>query len=235
MTLQDPVPSWARLTSPLYGRGCHVHLCQLYSRLIQPAQDAYSSHNDTLLRRACPGSGAYYRPQQPDFYFPLHNNLRIRANDGRYRKTSIAVRCRTAAGNTRSPGPRANRGKPHADNRSCFRRVSPAYGSCRSCVFNHRSIIPLHPVDHVFAQVTGTRPCTKFAVSKIVSGISEVTTRPYTRIFTIVSLIMPISIVPIFIILPPIFAVKVFHDTTGTIYSYLLASAGVGGILEGLF
>ena len=45
---------------------------------------------------------------------------------------------------------------------------------------------------------------------------------------------MPISIVPIFIILPPIFAVKVFHDTTGTIYSYLLASAGVGGILGGL-
>ena len=68
----------------------------------------------------------------------------------------------------------------------------------------------------------------------IVSGISEVAARPYTRIFTIVSLIMPITIVPIFIILPPIFAVKIFHDTTGTIYSYLLASAGVGGILGGL-
>jgi len=46
--------------------------------------------------------------------------------------------------------------------------------------------------------------------------------------------IMPLLTIPIFTILPPIYAVRVFGDDSGRILGLLLASSGVGGIIGGI-
>jgi MFS family permease len=47
-------------------------------------------------------------------------------------------------------------------------------------------------------------------------------------------LILPLCIIPIFIVLPPIYAVEVFGDESGKVLGFLMASVGVGGIAGGV-
>jgi MFS family permease len=55
-----------------------------------------------------------------------------------------------------------------------------------------------------------------------------------TRSFITLGLIVPLCIIPIFTVLPPIYAVKVFSDESGKILGFLMASVGVGGIAGGV-
>jgi MFS family permease len=55
-----------------------------------------------------------------------------------------------------------------------------------------------------------------------------------TRTFTLIGIIMPILVIPIFVTLPPIYAVKVFGDPTGKVLGFLMASVGVGGVIGGV-
>jgi len=71
-------------------------------------------------------------------------------------------------------------------------------------------------------------------VQNIRDGLNYVTKQPVTRIFTIMGFILPIMIIPIFSILPPIYAVEVFHDESGRVLGFLMASVGVGGIAGGV-
>jgi MFS family permease len=65
-------------------------------------------------------------------------------------------------------------------------------------------------------------------------GMAYLAKEPVTRIFTLIGIIMPILVIPIFSILPPIYAVEVFGDESGKVLGFLMASVGVGGIIGGL-
>jgi MFS family permease len=54
-----------------------------------------------------------------------------------------------------------------------------------------------------------------------------------TRIFMMMGFILPLFIIPIFNILPPIYAVEVFGDDSGRVMGFLMASVGLGGIVGG--
>jgi MFS family permease len=64
-------------------------------------------------------------------------------------------------------------------------------------------------------------------------GIRYVMKDSTTRAFMIVGLVLPLLIIPIFVILPPIYAVKVFGDESGKVLGFLMAFVGVGGIAGG--
>lgn len=65
-------------------------------------------------------------------------------------------------------------------------------------------------------------------------GIGYVAKARLTRTFMLVGVILPLLTVPIFTILPPIYAVKIFGDESGRILGFLMASAGAGGIVGGV-
>ena len=56
-----------------------------------------------------------------------------------------------------------------------------------------------------------------------------------TRIFMVIGFILPLFIVPIFSVLPAVYAVEVFGDESGSVLGFLMASVGVGGIVGGVF
>jgi len=72
------------------------------------------------------------------------------------------------------------------------------------------------------------------AIQNIRDGLRFVVTQRITRTFIVLGVIMPILAIPIFAILPPIYAVKVFGDSSGKILGFLMASVGIGGILGGV-
>jgi len=65
-------------------------------------------------------------------------------------------------------------------------------------------------------------------------GIRYVMKERVTRTFMMMGFILPLFIIPIFSILPPIYAVEVFGDETGRVLGFLMASVGVGGIVGGV-
>ena len=67
-------------------------------------------------------------------------------------------------------------------------------------------------------------------LQNIREGISYVARHKVTRTFMFMGFILPLFIIPIYGILPPIYAVAVFHGDSGTL-GLLLGSIGVGGIL----
>jgi len=72
-----------------------------------------------------------------------------------------------------------------------------------------------------------------FSLDNIREGIRYVMTEPTTRAFMMMGLVLPLLIIPIFVILPPIYAVEVFGDESGKVLGFLMASVGVGGIAGG--
>lgn len=65
-------------------------------------------------------------------------------------------------------------------------------------------------------------------------GIQFVVQNRTTRTFILMGIIMPLLAIPIFSILPPIYAVQVFGDESGKVLGFLMASVGVGGIIGGV-
>lgn len=71
-------------------------------------------------------------------------------------------------------------------------------------------------------------------LQNIREGIRYVVKERVTRTFMMMAIIMPLLTIPIFTILPPIYAVKVFGDESGKVLGFLMASVGVGGIVGGV-
>ena len=72
-----------------------------------------------------------------------------------------------------------------------------------------------------------------FSLDHIREGIRYVMTEPTTRAFMMMGLVLPLLIIPIFVILPPVYAVEVFGDKSGKVLGFLMASVGIGGIAGG--
>jgi predicted MFS family arabinose efflux permease len=70
-------------------------------------------------------------------------------------------------------------------------------------------------------------------IQNIKDGLRYVVERPVTRSFMLMGFILPLFIIPIFNILPPIYAVEVFHGGP-EILGFLLSSVGIGGIVGGI-
>ena len=71
-------------------------------------------------------------------------------------------------------------------------------------------------------------------IQNVREGIQYVAKQRVTRTFTLMGVIMPLLTIPIFSILPPIYAVDVFHDPSGRVLGFLMASVGIGGIIGGV-
>jgi predicted MFS family arabinose efflux permease len=71
-------------------------------------------------------------------------------------------------------------------------------------------------------------------LQNIREGLSYLARERVTRIFTLTGFILAILVIPIFTVLPPIYAVQVFGDESGRVLGFLLASVGVGGIIGGV-
>jgi MFS family permease len=71
-------------------------------------------------------------------------------------------------------------------------------------------------------------------LQNIREGIGFLAKEPVTRVFTLIGIVMPILVIPIFSTLPPIFAVRVFGDESGKILGFLMAAVGVGGVIGGV-
>jgi len=72
------------------------------------------------------------------------------------------------------------------------------------------------------------------SLDNIREGIRYVMKERTTRAFMMLGLVLPLLIIPIFAILPPIYAVKVFGDESGKVLGFLMASVGLGGIAGGV-
>jgi predicted MFS family arabinose efflux permease len=70
-------------------------------------------------------------------------------------------------------------------------------------------------------------------LQNIKDGIRYVANQKITRSFMALGLVLPFCIVPIFVVLPPIYAETVFHGGPETL-GLLLAATGVGGIAGGV-
>jgi MFS family permease len=77
--------------------------------------------------------------------------------------------------------------------------------------------------------VVGSSP-----IKNIKEGIRFVVKERVTRTFMMMGIIMPLLTIPIFMILPPIYAVKVFGDESGKVLGLLMGAVGVGGIVGGI-
>lgn len=71
-------------------------------------------------------------------------------------------------------------------------------------------------------------------LQNIRDGIHYVVKERVTRTFMMMGVIMPLLTIPIFSILPPIYAVQVFGDESGRVLGFLMASVGAGGIVGGV-
>jgi MFS family permease len=68
----------------------------------------------------------------------------------------------------------------------------------------------------------------------IKESLRHITKVRVTLAFIMLGLILPLCIIPIFVVLPPIYAVEVFGDESGKVLGFLMASVGVGGIAGGV-
>jgi predicted MFS family arabinose efflux permease len=67
-------------------------------------------------------------------------------------------------------------------------------------------------------------------LENIKEGIRHIVKERTTRAFMMMGFVLPLFIIPIFTVLPPIYAVEVFGDESGRVLGFLMASVGVGGI-----
>jgi MFS family permease len=71
-------------------------------------------------------------------------------------------------------------------------------------------------------------------IQNIKDGLRYVVERRVTRNFMLMGFILPLFIIPIYTILPPIYAVDVFQGGPDVL-GFLLSSVGIGGIFGGIF
>ena len=72
------------------------------------------------------------------------------------------------------------------------------------------------------------------SLDNIREGFRYVMKERTTKAFMLMGLVLPLLIIPIFAVLPPIYAVQIFHDGSGKVLGFLMASVGVGGIAGGV-
>ena len=70
-------------------------------------------------------------------------------------------------------------------------------------------------------------------IQNIREGIRFVAKQRVTRTFMLIGFILPLFIIPVFNILPPIYAKDVFHGEADVL-GFLLSSVGIGGIIGGV-
>lgn len=78
------------------------------------------------------------------------------------------------------------------------------------------------------AASTGNSP-----IENIKEGVRYIKGEPTLRTFMLLGFILPLLIIPIYTILPPIYAADVFGDASGKTQGFLMAAVGVGGIAGG--
>jgi len=66
-------------------------------------------------------------------------------------------------------------------------------------------------------------------------GVRYIMKERVIKSFMMMGLALPLLIIPIFDVLPPIYAVRVFGDGSGKVLGFLMASVGIGGIAGGVF
>ena len=71
-------------------------------------------------------------------------------------------------------------------------------------------------------------------IQNIKDGLRYVVERRVTRNFMLMGFVLPLLIIPIYTVLPPIYAAVVFHGGP-EVLGYLLSSVGIGGIIGGIF
>lgn len=71
-------------------------------------------------------------------------------------------------------------------------------------------------------------------IQNIKDGLRYVVERRVTRNFMLMGFVLPLLIIPIYTVLPPIYAADVFHGGP-EVLGYLLSSVGIGGIIGGIF
>jgi predicted MFS family arabinose efflux permease len=70
-------------------------------------------------------------------------------------------------------------------------------------------------------------------IENIKEGLRHIKRDRTVRAFMLLGFVLPLLIIPIYTVLPPIYAVDVFGDDSGRILGFLMAAVGVGGILGG--
>jgi MFS family permease len=73
----------------------------------------------------------------------------------------------------------------------------------------------------------------KTTSGNFVEGGKHIVKNPYTRVFTFMGFILQLFIIPVFIVMPPIFAKDLFQGGP-QILGYLLSAVGFGGVIGGL-
>ncbi|NLE07889.1 MAG: MFS transporter [Dehalococcoidales bacterium] len=71
------------------------------------------------------------------------------------------------------------------------------------------------------------------AIENIKEGFRYIKSNRTIQTFMLLGFILPLFVIPIYTILPPIYAAEVFGDDSGTTQGFLMAAVGVGGILGG--
>lgn len=66
-------------------------------------------------------------------------------------------------------------------------------------------------------------------------GVLYVMKNRLTQIFMMMGFVLPIFIIPIFSVLPAVYAVDVFGDPSGQVLGFLMASVGAGSLFGGIF
>jgi predicted MFS family arabinose efflux permease len=70
-------------------------------------------------------------------------------------------------------------------------------------------------------------------IENIKEGLRHIKRDRTVRTFMLLGFVLPLLIIPIYTVLPPIYAVDVFGDDSGRILGFLMAAVGVGGIIGG--
>ena len=71
-------------------------------------------------------------------------------------------------------------------------------------------------------------------LQNIKDGLRYIVERRVTRAFMFMGFVLPLFIIPIYTILPPIYAIDVFHGGPDVL-GFLMSSVGIGGIAGGVF
>ena len=70
-------------------------------------------------------------------------------------------------------------------------------------------------------------------IENIKEGLRYIKKERTIQVFMVLGFTLPLLVVPIYTILPPIYAAEVFGDSSGTTQGLLMAAVGVGGIFGG--
>jgi MFS family permease len=84
-----------------------------------------------------------------------------------------------------------------------------------------------------FPERTITTTIKSSPIRNIKEGVQYIKNERVTRTIMMLGFVLPLLIIPIFTILPPIYAVEVFGDESSKILGFLMASVGLGGIFGG--